>query len=498
MLQVMRQYGNSWPVKIILGLIVLSFGVFWGIGDMVRFGGPDISAATVGEKKISLRAFATRLELQARQLMAENGGVPSQAVLTAAAGVTLQEMIGHTLFLIDAHNLGLSAPDDLVRKALEAQPEFQDARGRFDPKLFYKALEHLGRNEKAFVADFKEDLLINQIIGAVRAPVPFPKAFLDASDVYWDKPLKVEVLAIPYRSQLKDYKPTEEELTQFYTDHQSQYFLPEKRSFQLIVFAPKSASADDIDAERAAKKQVGEIEDALAEGIALEEVIKKFGLSLKTHTDLTQESASKAGLSPAVIEHAFTLEEGEEMPFERTAEGAFQSIRVTQVIPEAAPPLAEILPKVRADFISATQQIATNTLGLAILKAVNNQGGSFSNEATIRGLRTPEVLSHSRMQMMHDTGLPENLREHIATLPVGQAQIFDVPSEKFVLVIRLQHAPNAKTSGVRSIKAEEWTNHLALPEFLILYKEALAAELGVHVNAPLIARVVGQMAEGQM
>ena len=52
MLDSIRRGASSWIIKILLGLLILSFAV-WGIGDIFVGGGVNPTVATVGDQKIT-------------------------------------------------------------------------------------------------------------------------------------------------------------------------------------------------------------------------------------------------------------------------------------------------------------------------------------------------------------------------------------------------------------------------------------------------------------
>ena len=54
MLQTLRNSVGSFVIKILFGLLVLSFAV-WGIGDTFFFGGASNTVAEVGDREISVR-----------------------------------------------------------------------------------------------------------------------------------------------------------------------------------------------------------------------------------------------------------------------------------------------------------------------------------------------------------------------------------------------------------------------------------------------------------
>ena len=87
MLDTLRRGTGSWLVKILLGLLVLSFAA-WGIGDVFS-GGGDTSVATVGETKITPNEYQDAFQSRVRQMSARYGKQLNNDEARQLAGVPL-------------------------------------------------------------------------------------------------------------------------------------------------------------------------------------------------------------------------------------------------------------------------------------------------------------------------------------------------------------------------------------------------------------------------
>ena len=61
MLQAIRSRATSFVVKILFGLLIVTFGV-WGIGDIFRSQGPNTTVATVGGRTITADELAQAVQ----------------------------------------------------------------------------------------------------------------------------------------------------------------------------------------------------------------------------------------------------------------------------------------------------------------------------------------------------------------------------------------------------------------------------------------------------
>jgi peptidyl-prolyl cis-trans isomerase D len=72
MLQAIRSKAGSFIVKLLFGLLILTFGI-WGIGDIFRNRGTDTVVATVGDQSIRADELQTALLRAIEQLMTRFG-----------------------------------------------------------------------------------------------------------------------------------------------------------------------------------------------------------------------------------------------------------------------------------------------------------------------------------------------------------------------------------------------------------------------------------------
>ena len=69
MLQLIRSKATSFVVKILFGLLIVTFGI-WGIGDIFRSAGPDTTVAKVGGRAITAAELTQQVQTQIDRTMA--------------------------------------------------------------------------------------------------------------------------------------------------------------------------------------------------------------------------------------------------------------------------------------------------------------------------------------------------------------------------------------------------------------------------------------------
>jgi len=121
-----RERVLGWGVKILLALLILSFGV-WGIGDYVAPQQGNVAIATVGGSEISIAEFQNEVQFQVSRLRAVLGD-NFTAKRAQAMGVTenvLNSLIQRKIFAEGANEMGLVITDDLVSREIRDDDRFK-------------------------------------------------------------------------------------------------------------------------------------------------------------------------------------------------------------------------------------------------------------------------------------------------------------------------------------------------------------------------------------
>ena len=74
----------------------------------------------------------------------------------------------------ETQKLGIVASDEVVRRAIQTDPNFQGADGKFDRNRFERILAGSELSEQGYVELLRRDLTAGQLIGAVSTAVDVP------------------------------------------------------------------------------------------------------------------------------------------------------------------------------------------------------------------------------------------------------------------------------------------------------------------------------------
>ena len=288
---------NKRVVQIFLALITLPFA-FWGVDSYVRNTGAGADLARVGDTKITILQFDQAWRAQQDRMRQVLGAsfLPESMNTPAARLAVLNSLVDQRLLLLEASQGRLGAGDDLLRDVIAKIPALQE-NGRFSMARYQAALAAQGMSQAQFEAQMRQDLTLQQLVGAVGdtgiagnkvvdkllriqteerqiaewrfTPGQFAdqvKITLPAIEKYYAQNLKrfevaeqakVEYVVLSLEGLLAQVKPSDGEVTAWYESHQDRYQqAEERRASHILILA-----SGEVDREKARAKA----EDVLKE-----------------------------------------------------------------------------------------------------------------------------------------------------------------------------------------------------------------------------------------
>ena len=136
MIKVLRFANEKYPwfLAVTMGFIAITFIVgmgWWGFGE---HSGSTI--ATIGDQSISLDEFKRTYENTYRFYKDK---VPGDFKDETIKQYVVEQLVDHRVWLIAAHNMGLTVSNEELRDSIIQVPEFQK-NGRFDPEHYQRLL----------------------------------------------------------------------------------------------------------------------------------------------------------------------------------------------------------------------------------------------------------------------------------------------------------------------------------------------------------------------
>jgi peptidyl-prolyl cis-trans isomerase D len=244
MLTALRAKGASWALKILFGILILSFAA-WGVPDFYRAIQPVPTAATVGGKDITAEELRSAVDRDIRRLQQTLQGQMQPEFLRQFGVVdrTLDGLIERRVLESYAESLGMVVPDDVFNLALRSNPQLVDARGNVDPGRVAELRRQLRMGEAEFAADLRRDILSGYVVRAVTAGVQVPTTLAESIYAYRAEQRGAQTLVIPDSRVVELPEPDDQSIERFHSENAARYQAPEYRAVTLVRLRPEDYAA---------------------------------------------------------------------------------------------------------------------------------------------------------------------------------------------------------------------------------------------------------------
>ncbi|EGQ8021121.1 peptidylprolyl isomerase [Vibrio vulnificus] len=242
MMDRLREGVNSIAVKIILGLIILSF-VFAGVGSYLVSGSSN-SAAKVGNVEIGRGEFEMAYQNERNRMQSQLGDYFSQlladpAYVESFRKSVLDRMINDVLLDQHAESLGLRISDAQVRSMILAMPEFQQD-GKFNQDVYQATLRRAGYSPDSFAEYMRRELIRSQLLDALQTSEFTLPGEVDAEGKLFTQTRDVRTVTLNIRDFADKVTLTEEEIQKYYDENKSRFTRPEQVKVSYIELAADS------------------------------------------------------------------------------------------------------------------------------------------------------------------------------------------------------------------------------------------------------------------
>jgi peptidyl-prolyl cis-trans isomerase D len=408
MLQAIRSKATSFVIKLLFGLLIVSFGV-WGVGDMFRNGGTDTSVATVGGRKISAEQLNQAVRADMERIRGMFGGAVGldQAKQFGIVDTALQRLVGNDLVTLEVDRLHLAVGDEAVRNAILGNPAFRNEAGSFDRDVYSRVLAANHLSGPQFETMLRGDIARSHLAEALTDGVTPPPTLVDALYRARAEKRLADMVVLPASAAGEVRAPTEEELTAYHDAHSDRFRTPELRSFTVALLRLDDVAAgikvpdDKLRAEYDARAdefhtpeqrhleqilvpdeaKAKEVAAALAAGKNFAAAGKEFANADPSTLDLgwvRKDELQKDGLASGLADAAFSLKEGETSQPLQSAFG-WHVFRVAGIKPEETQPFDAVKDKL-------TQEVARDMAGDQIAKTANQVEDAIAGGASLTDL----------------------------------------------------------------------------------------------------------------
>ncbi len=252
MITAFRRYLETWPVRVLFGLMVIAF-VIWGVGDVVRVIGTKTWLAKVGGQTIEPQQFqpAFQRELAQAQRRLPPGQDMTPDARRSVADRALQEIIGNVAMTSEEARLRIVVPDPALQQTVFAMPAFRDKSGQFDRGALDAVLRANGLNEGEFLGIVRGDLARGEVMDAVGAGAAPPETLVQAVFAFETERRSALMVELPLAAAPAPPPPAEPVLRRWYANHPDLFRVPEFRRIRAVILSPETIAKglDMSDAE---------------------------------------------------------------------------------------------------------------------------------------------------------------------------------------------------------------------------------------------------------
>lgn len=416
MMDNLRAASNHVVLKVILGLIILSF-VLTGVGSYLTGGGGDYAAKVNGQEisRAQLeQAFNTERNQQQRMLgdqfsqLAGNDGFMQQMRQRA-----LSQLVDQALLDQYINDLHISISDDQVKQAIFAQQAFQ-TNGKFDNAKYNTLLSNAGLTADRYAEGLRKQLANQQLINAVANTDFMLKGETSKLVDLVSQKRDIRQATIDVNALAAKQTVTDEEIAQHYQQHKNNFMAPEQFRVSYIKMDAASLQEDVSDADiqswydqhkadytQPQRNRYSVIQTKTeADASAVLEQLKGGAdfAALAKSKSVDPISARKGGdmgwLEPATtpdeLKNAGLTQKGQLSGVIKSSVG-FLVVRLDDLQPEQIKPLAEVRDAV-AD--KAKQEKAIDAFyqqQQKVSEAASNDNESLAGAAQVSGLKVVET-----------------------------------------------------------------------------------------------------------
>jgi peptidyl-prolyl cis-trans isomerase D len=250
MLVWVRKLLENWVARVFFALLIAIF-VFWGVSGVVTLIGNNTAVAHAAGHAIDITAVQAQYQKALDQ--AEQSGQPDLATRQQIASAALTSALRQIELQTEENALGVTAPDDAIRQAIDSLPAFQ-TNGVFDEARFNQVLQANNTTPGAFIGQVKDEVAGRQLVEAVTAGAAAPAELVNQLFGAVAEQRFAESVQIPFAAQPAPPPPPDPVLQRYWRNHPAAFTAPAYRTIKLVILSPQllapqeRVAQSDIDA----------------------------------------------------------------------------------------------------------------------------------------------------------------------------------------------------------------------------------------------------------
>lgn len=228
---------NKRIVQAFLALIMLPFA-FFGVESYIRNVGTGDDVAKVGDSKITPQEFQKALRDQQERLRAQLGAQFDAKLFDnpMARQAVLDDLINQRLLLLEASKQRLVASDAQIRQTINGIEAFQ-VDGKFSNERYELLLKGQGFTPAGFEAQLRQDLSLQQLVGAVGQSALVARAVADRILALQTEKREIAEYRLALDAFVGKVKLADDAARKFYDENPQQFQTPEQARAEYVVLS---------------------------------------------------------------------------------------------------------------------------------------------------------------------------------------------------------------------------------------------------------------------
>ncbi len=444
-----------------LVIVALAFAAS-DLSGSATFGGlgGDDKVATIGNESLSSNEMTGAMNNALDRARQQNPTI-TMPQLVAQNGIEteLELLIDRYAIGQFASKYGLRAGDNLVNSEILKIQAFRNLTGEFDQEIYQQALRNQGITDAILRKDIGDGLLAQQLLRPALAAPQMPEAAARQYAALVLERRQGQIGLIPSLEFAPEGDPTEEQLNTYYSENQSDYILPERRTLRYAVFGAQSITDDftptdaqiaerferDADVYGASEQReivsfvvpteaaANALIERIRSGVSLEAAAQEAGFQVSVG-GLRDQATLANSTSEELAELVFAAEEGDVIDTAQATLGWYVA-RVDDVQRNPARSLGEVRGDIAQQLQDEARAAALAELSSEIEEKVST-GTSLSDVATEFGLEINVAAdltadgtdADPALQRVVSTAfqMEENEPQLAEVVPGAQFMVFDV------------------------------------------------------------------------
>lgn len=433
---------RNWMMLFILVLILPSF-VFFGIQGYNNYVDKDGALATVDGAPITQQEYDVALRDRVERLRQGLGPNfdPKLLETPEARAAVLDQLVLDRALASEATKSNVVITVDRLREFIANIPAFQQD-GKFSYDRYKAFLTSRGQSEAAFEQSLRNDLRKQTFVQAVVESAITPKQVIERIERILLEQREIRELRFPAEQFASKASVTDAQIAEYYQANRTQFEIPEGVRVEYVVLSPETISGSATITEEAAKKyydenkaRYGTEEQRRASHILItlegsdkaaarkkaEEILAKVKAAPNDFAKLARENSKDPGSAAQGGDLGFFGRGMMVKPFEETVyrlnngeisdivetDFGFHIIRVTEIKPAQAKPLADVRVDIERELKSQQAQKNFTEAADQFTNLVYEQADSLQPAAQKLNLK---VLSADNLTRR---GLPPHLGPRI-------------------------------------------------------------------------------------